>query len=319
MACGGSGASGEPSPGRSVLATPSFSAAARTRNPTPDSVVRIPLSGAAPDAIALVGDRAWVLAGEGGTLMDVDLVGRREVRAIEVGFGATHLVVLDDDAVAVARFDQSGIGSYLVLVDPATDEIRGVPTGALGGLALGEDGLLWALEQADRIVKVDAASGEIVGEVAVDVGENVHTEVQWGAGSAWVGSDGTPVLRVGGEDLTLEATIDVPSGLPFLFESGLVWGAGPAAVWAIDPSTNDIVVKLALENVIEILGMAVDRNDMWLAVRRPGHVGRVLRLALPTANVVEELEISLPAAVKLGSDRAWVASYLDDQLVGFPR
>lgn len=299
-------------PGATVRPTVQASAAV-------DAAVRIPLSGAAPDAIALDGDRAWVLAGEGGTLMEVDLAGQVELRSIEVGFGATHLAVVDADTVAVARFDDSGTGSYLVLVDVRSNEVRGVATGPLGGLALGDDGVVWALEQADRLVKVDVAAGRILADATVAIGENVHTEVQWGAGSAWVGSDGTPVLRVRASDLTLEATIEVPSGLPFLVHGDLVWGAGPTTLWAIDPATNDVVVDVPLENVIEILGMAVDGDEAWLAVRRPGHVGRVLQLALPAGHVVAEFEIGLPAAVQLGPDRAWVASYLDDELVGFPR
>ncbi len=312
-ACGGTVATGEPSPGRSIA--PTLSVAPTTAV----EVVRIPLSGTAPGALVLVGDRAWVLAGEGGSLMEVDLVAGRELRSIEVGFGATHLAVLDAGVAAVGRFDDSGNGSHLVLADLRTEEIRGVPTGALGGLALGEDGIVWALEQADRLLKVDTPSGEIVAQLDVDIGKNVHLEVQWGAGSAWVGSDGTPVLRVGGDDVAIQATIAVPSGLPFTFEDGLVWGAGPAALWAIDPATDEVVRDVAIDGVIEILGMAVEGDEVWLAVRRPGYVGRVLRVALPTGNVIGEFDVGLPAAVKLGADRAWVSSYLDDELVGFPR
>ena len=319
VACGGMTETGRPavsdgaSPGRSIAPTGSIV-------PAPSSnVVRVPLSGAAPAAIVLDGDRAWVLAGEGGSLMEVDIEKRREVRAIDVGFGATHLAVLDDRLAAIGRFDDSGNGSYLVLVDLATEETRGVPTGALGGLARGEEGIVWALEQAGRLLKVDTASGEILAEAEVDIGVNVHTEVQWGAGSAWVGSDGTPLLRIDGSKLAIEATIEVPSGLPFLFEDGLVWGAGPTDLWAVDPATNTVVRNVALVGVIEILGMSIDADDAWLAVRRSGHVGRVLRVALPTGEVVEEHEVGLPAAAKLGPNRAWVASYLDDELLGFPR
>jgi hypothetical protein len=312
VACGPTVPGAETSPGDSIVPP------ASTASTPADDVVRIPVSGTAPGALVFAGSRAWVLAGEGGTLMEVDLVGRRELRSIEVGFGATHLAVLDG-VVAVGRFDDSGNGSHLVLVDLRTEEIRGVPTRPLGGLAVGDDGIVWALEQAGRLLKVDVGAGEIVAELAVEIGANVHTEVQWGAGSAWVGSDGTPVLRVRGDGLAIEATIDVPSGLPFLFEAGLVWGAGPTFLWAIDPTTNAVVRNVALDDVIEILGMAIDDEEAWLAVRRPGHVGRVLRLTLPAGDVVAELEVSLPAAVKIGPDRAWVASYLDNELVGFSR
>ena len=59
--------------------------------------------------------------------------------------------------------------------------------------------------------------------------------------------------------------------------------------------------------------MAIEGDEAWLAVRRPGTLGRVLRLDLPAGDVVDEFEVDLPAAVKLGPDRAWVASYLDER------
>ena len=302
-ACGGTAPSRGPSAGPSIAPTPSVAATA------PEDVVRIPLSGAAPGALVLAVDRAWVLAGEGGTLMEVDLVAGRELRSIEVGFGATHLVVLEAGVAAVGRFDDSGNGSHLVLADIRTEAIRGVPTGAVGGLALGEDGIVWALEQADRLVKVDIGSGEIVAELGVDIGENVHIEVQWGAGSAWVGSDGTPVLRVDGGDLAVQATIAVPSGLPFLFQDGLVWGAGPTALWAIDPATNEVIRNVALHGVIEILGMAVQGDEAWLAVRS----ARVRR-ARASAHAADRRRRGRVRRGPAGRREAWPGSRLGGEL-----
>lgn len=86
--------------------------------------------------------------------------------------------------------------------------------------------------------------------------------------------------------------------------------ATPAPVRTFDP----------LQGAVEpVLGVAVHGHEAWLAVRRPGSVGRVVRLALPAGEVVGELVVDLPAAVKLDAERDWVASYLDDALVGFPR
>lgn len=284
----------------------------------PDTI-RIPLSGAAPDAILLDGDRAWVLAGEGGTLMDVDLAAGRELRSIDVGFGATHLAMPDPGRIAVARFDDSGNGSFLVIVDVATETVTGVETGALGGLAGGTDGVVWALEKADRLLRVDTRTGRVIDDVVVDIGENVHLEVQWGEGSAWVGSDGGRMLRIAGTEPAVEATIAVPTGIPFLVDEGLVWGAGPTELWALDPATNDVVRHVPLEGVIEILGLDVEGDEAWLAVRRAGRIGRVLRLDTATGEVIGEHAVELPAAVRIAPDRAWVASYLDNTLVGFPR
>ena len=319
-------APGSPSPVRpsassGIPTAPSGSAGASGPATTPGAAepIRIPLSGAAPDAILLDGTRAWVLTGEGGTLLEVDLAARREVRAIEIGFGPTHLGMPDAGLIAVARFDDSSLGAYLALVDLASGRVTGVETRELGALAAGDDGVAWALEKADRLLKVDTRSGEVVGDVAVDVGEEVHVEVQWAAGSAWVGSDATPTVRIAGDDLAIQATIEVPGGIPFVVRDGLVWGGGPASVWAIDPATNAIAREVPLGDVIEILGMDVDGDEGWLAVRRGGRAGRVLRLDLASGRVLEEHRVELPAAVRLAPDRAWVASYLSNELLGFPR
>ena len=301
---------------RASAVQPAPSAGASAEAPEP---IRIPLSGAAPDAIVLDTGTAWVLAGEGGTLMQIDLAERREVDAVEVGFGATHIARPGPDIAAIGRFDNSSTGAYCLLVDLSTGDLRRVTTGELGGLAAGDAGEVWALEKGDRLVRIDVATASVFDSTELDVGENVHVEVQWGAGSAWVGSDGLPVTRVDGEDLQARTTIEVPTGIPFLFHGGLMWGAGPTELWAIDPSTNTIARHVPLANVSEILALDIDGDDAWLAVRRGGGVGAVLRLDLATGEPVDEFAVSLPAAVRLDDEHAWVASYLTNELIGFER
>jgi hypothetical protein len=311
-----SGASATPASSAPAASTP---AASRSDASAANEPIRIPLSGSAPDGVAIEGGAAWVLAGEGGTLIEVDLAAQREVRSIEVGFGGTHLALVATRAAAVGRFDDSGTGSFLPIVDLRTGTSEGVTTKALGGLTAGDAGIVWALEKAGRLLKIDVASRAVLADVAVGIGSNVHTEVQWGAGSAWVGSDGTPVIRVRGADLTIEATISVDTGLPFLFADGLVWGAGPEQVWAIDPVSNKVVRRLALKDVTEVLALDVDGEDAWLAVRHPGQVGAVVQLDLADGTIRSEVAVSLPAAVRIAPDRVWVASYLTNELVGIPR
>jgi outer membrane protein assembly factor BamB len=304
-----------PYPGAASTADP-------TSTPSPSAVageVRVPLSGAAPDAIVADGDTAWVLTGEGGTLIEVDLDARAEVRAIDVGFGATHVALPLAGVAAVGRFDNSSTGAYCLLVDLETGDIRPVQTGELGALTAGETGVVWALEKADRLVKFDATTGEVLGSTRVEVGENVHVEVRWAGGAAWVGSDGLPLVRVDGDDLDEHRTIEVDEGIPFLFEGGLVWGAGPSQLWALDPATGEIMRRIALENLIEVLALDIDGDDAWIAARHPGHVGTVLHLDLASEAVVEEIPIDLPAAVAIAPERVWVASYSTKELVGIER
>jgi hypothetical protein len=326
-ACTGGGAP-TPSPATLPTTRPSTMPAEQSPTRAPESVppsttaaaapIRIPLSGAAPDAIALDGETAWVLAGEGGTLMEVDLAAGREVRAIDVGFGATHVVFPGSATAAVARFDSSGSGAFLEVVDVASGSVRGLPTEALGGLARGEAEIIWALERDGRLLKIDIARRRVLDQVSVQIGRNVHTEVQWGVGSAWVGSDGTPVTRVS-EDLADTDTIEVDTGLPFLVKEGFVWGAGPEQVWAIDPATNRVARRVPLENVTEVLALDIAGAEAWLAVRRPGGFGAALRIDLASGAVRSEFRVSLPAAVRIGPDRVWVASYLTNELMGFER
>jgi outer membrane protein assembly factor BamB len=72
-------------------------------------------------------------------------------------------------------------------------------------------------------------------------------------------------------------------------------------------------------DVSEILAMDIDGDDAWIAVRRPGQVGEVIRLDLRDGRVLGEYPVSLPAAVRIASDRVWVASYLTNELLGFAR
>lgn len=315
--------SGQPATASPTLASPAASAVvgppSAAPSPGADGVIRIPLSGAAPDAIELDGDTAWVLAGEGGTLLEVDLRLGREVRAIEVGFGGTHLAVPLPGIAAVGRFSDADNGAFCLLVDLATGALTPVATRELGALAGGEDGIVWALEKADRLVRIDAGTARVTGTTAVDVGENVHVEVRWAGDAAWVGSDGLPVVRVDGRNLERQQPIVVDEGIPFLDRDGLLWGAGPTQLWAIDPETRSVARRITLEGVIEILALDIAQDDAWIAVRRTGRVGSVLHVDLPSESVVEEVAIDLPAALRIAAERVWVASYSTNELVGLER
>ncbi len=320
IACGGGQATVPPSAAGST-APPALAATPPTEPVATDAAaqpIRIPLSGAAPGAIVLDGGTAWVLTGEGGTLLEVDLEARREVRAIDVGFGATHLALPLPGVAAVGRFDDSGTGGYTVLVDLATGTLRPVSTGEVGSLD-GAAGVAWVLEKADRLVKVDAATGEVIDGTSIDVGENVHVEVRWAGGAAWVGSDGLPLVRVDEADLADHQAIEIDEGIPFLSADDRLWGAGPSQLWALDPATSEVTKRITLERLIEILALDIDGDEAWIAARRLGYLGTVLSLDIATGEVVGEVAVDLPAAIRIAPDRVWVASYSTNELLGFAR
>ena len=72
-------------------------------------------------------------------------------------------------------------------------------------------------------------------------------------------------------------------------------------------------------NLIEILAVDIEGDEAWIAARRPGYVGTLLRLDLASGEVVGEYPVSLPSAVRIGPDRVWVASYETKELLGFER
>jgi hypothetical protein len=324
-ACTGPSPSSGQQPSATASATPGASATPAPPSPIAsassvlaDPVTRVALSGQAPAALAIDGDRMWVYEVESGDLSLVDLAAGRETRSVHFGGLGSHVVRGRDGTIIVARFDTGGSGEHLVTVDPVTGVIGGVPTDPLGAMTMGEDGSVLALEKADRLLRVDPAKRSIVDRVAVDI-DDEHMEVVAASGAAWVASDHTPVRRISLPKLAVAGTIEVGGGIPFVARSGLVWGARPDAVWAIDPARNAVSRTLPLVDVSEILAMDIDGDDAWIAVRRPGQVGEVIRLDLRDGRVLGEYPVSLPAAVRIASDRVWVASYLTNELLGFAR
>jgi hypothetical protein len=184
-------------------------------------VTRVALSGQAPAALAIDGDRMWVYEVESGDLSLVDLAAGRETRSVHFGGLGSHVVRGRDGTIIVARFDTGGSGEHLVTVDPVTGVIGGVPTDPLGAMTMGEDGSVLALEKADRLLRVDPAKRSIVDRVAVDI-DDEHMEVVAASGAAWVASDHTPVRRISLPKLAVAGTIEVGGGIPFVARSGLV-------------------------------------------------------------------------------------------------
>ena len=90
-------------------------------------------------------------------------------------------------------------------------------------------------------------------------------------------------------------------------------------LWAIDPATNRVSLEVPLADVAEILALDVDGQEAWIALRRPGRIGMVIRVEIPGGRLLGEAPVALPAAVELSADRAWVTNYDGDEVLGFAR
>jgi len=286
-----------------------------------DPVTLVGLSGQAPAALAIDGATLWAYDVESGDLSAVDTVAGRETGSIHFGGLGSHVVRGADRMLYVARFDTAGspadASGYLLQVDPRSGAISTIKTGPLGALARAPDGSLLALEKPDRLLRIEPRTRKIVGSARVDI-DDEHMEVVAVGREAFVSSDHTPLRRIALGTMKVTATIDVGGGIPFVVRDGLVWGARPDAIWALDPKTNRLVRTIPLDDVSEILAMDIDGTDAWIGVRRDG-TGYVLRIDLNDGHLVGHHLRPLPAAIRILGDRVWVADYLENEVDAFPR
>jgi DNA-binding beta-propeller fold protein YncE len=292
-----------------------------TPGATPQAeIIHIPLSGRGPLGLVLDGDVAWTVAHDSGDLISIDLPTARETASFGIGSAGTHVVV-DGDEVFVGRYDPACIDECLTVVNPGDEEVSGIETGPLASIARADDGRLWALEQSGTVLLIDPTGGATLDFLKVQLAPNEHRELVPSPGTAWVGSDSTAVRRVTvtGTELSVGAEIDPGGGIPFVFRDGLVWGARADELWAIDPAANDITERVALTELMEILALDVGDGEAWIAARRPGVRGTVIRVDLETGQVLDEWAVRLPAAVAIAADRVWVTDAEAHELVGLPR
>jgi DNA-binding beta-propeller fold protein YncE len=276
----------------------------------------VALPGTAPAAIAVAQEGVWVYSVESGDLNLVDPTAGTVLRTNHVGGFGSHLAVLPGGRLAVGRFDTGGLGSYVLVVDPAAESGMGFGTHPVGALTVDDEGYVYALEKGGHLLRLDKATFAEVGSARVEV-DDEHMEVVIADGAAWVSSDHTPIRRVSVDDMTVTDTIDVGGGIPFVVADGRIWGARPGTMWVLDPATKIVTREIPMPGVDEILGMDVDSasSEAWLAVRLPGRVGAVLRMDLTTGAFTGTSPVSLPAAVRIVGPAIYVASYLDNELL----
>jgi hypothetical protein len=95
--------------------------------------------------------------------------------------------------------------------------------------------------------------------------------------------------------------------VPFLVVGGLLWGASPTELWAVDPATGEVVERVEIVDSIEVMALAIEGRTAWVGMRHPGQVGAVLELDLRDGTVRSELPVDIPARIELALGSRWIS------------
>jgi sugar lactone lactonase YvrE len=253
--------------------------------------------------LAVTADAVWPVSYDAGTVSRVDPTTNTVIASYEVPGAASALAL--GGVVWVASY---GGSPSVVALDAQTGAMR---TSAQAGevccdLTSDDEGDVWAVDPAGRVVEI--SDGGVSRGLPVDIdARNAHTNVVYAGGSLWVSSDTTPLHRI---DPASGATtdIDVGGGVPFLQHDGLVWGASPTDIWAVDPTTGEVAERIELEGSREVLSLNFDaEGDLWVGIRRAERAGRVLQLDRTTGAVKTELRVvDIPARIEFGFGSIWI-------------
>jgi hypothetical protein len=243
----------------------------------------------------------WAVSYDAGTVAKIEPTSNAVVATVDLGAGAASAMSTDDD-LWVAGYG----GAPLFRIDPATastsDQFR---VGELCcDLTYGSD-LVWALDPSGSVTGISPADGTVKAEHGVTLDANAHSNAVFAGGALWVSSDTTPLHRI---DVATGAVqdLDVGGGVPFIAKDGLVWGASPTEVWALDEKTGQVAERIALEGSSEVLSLDVGGSSVWVGMRR-GRVGLVREVDRASGTVLAELDdVHIPARIVLAFDSAWV-------------
>jgi hypothetical protein len=293
-----------------------------TASPTPAAPVLQPLasvrlSGRAASGLAAAGGWLWVTHFEASMLSQVDPRTAREVATVEVGPNAGSVTAIGAQ-LWIGQYTTRPEDARLTWLDPLSATVlgRAQPPHLCCEVA-GAAGSVFAVDPRGALLRIDPAGGRVLGSTPVAVDPTVHIALVADERALWLSSDTTPLLKVDPASGGVIASIDAGGGIPMAVAEGLVWGASPRHVWAVDPVSNEVRLRLPVEGTIEILTLSVAGDALWIGARRPGHVGVLLRYDLAARRLTGEAPVGLPARVLHAEGDVWVVDWDANTLLRF--
>ncbi len=265
----------------------------------------IDIGGPEAYGLAVNAEAVYAISYQAGTMSRIDPTSG-SAQTLPLGPGAATLLS-DGDSLWVAAYGGGTTGSKLYRVNAATGRVTATidPGEVCCDLTVG-GGAIWAVDPRGSVMRIDRASNRIVRRLAVPIDRSVHTNAVYAGDSLWVSSDSTPLFRVNPGSGAIQR-IDVGGGVPFVAHDGLVWGASPNHLWAVDQSTGEVVREIDLQNSIEVISLGLGFDAIWVGIRRPGRIGTVLRLNQQSGAVVAETrDVDIPARIEFGFGSVWI-------------
>ena len=273
----------------------------------------IELEGSEALGLAITSQAVWAITYQTSTLSRIQPESGTVTASESIGSGAATLLAVGDDLWAAGYGTQTDSNIYRI--DPVTGQVTAaIASGEVCCDLTAGDGAIWAIDPEGSLLRVDPATNEMVDRIGISIDREAHTNVVYAGESLWVSSDTTPLLRVDPNSGSIDE-FDVGGGVPFLEDDGLLWGAAPDSLWAVDPSTGSVAAQIALEDSIEVISLGVGETEIWTGIRRLGFVGAVLRINRASGEVLDEFrEIEIPARVAFGFDSVWITDSGSNEL-----
>jgi streptogramin lyase len=269
----------------------------------------------APEAYGLTVDATsvWAIAFRAGAMTKVDPATNAVTQSVPLPHAASALAT--GDAIWVAGYGGGPADSALYRVDPTAGRVVAtIDAGEVCCDLSAGDGGVWVVDPRGAVQRVDTATNKVSQRFDVTLDRNAHINAVYAAGSVWVSSDTTALTRIDART-GARTTIDVGGGVPFLVRDGLVWGASPSRLWAIQASTGTLARTVDLADSTEVLSLEVGFDAIWVGIRRPGRVGAVLKLDANTGQVrAETRDIRIPARMAIGFGSLWVTDSASSSL-----
>jgi streptogramin lyase len=258
-------------------------------------------------ALGLTADSesVWAVSYDAGTVVRIDPSTNAVTATIQVRNAASALREAAD--LWIAAYGGGPSDSAIYRIDPVTgDKTATINAGEICcDLSFG-GGLLWVVDPSGSVRGIRPDDNTVATTLDVPIDRNAHSNAVFAGGAVWVSSDTSALHRIDPNTGAI-TDFDVGGGVPFLARDGVVWGASPTALWAVDEITGQVVRHLELERSIEVLSLGVGSKTVWVGIRHPGYVGAVLHIDLESGTVLEEFdEVDIPARIVLAFDSVWV-------------